>query len=284
MSWARRTRRTGVRRYVNPVTLGGLVLVVITAAPLLWMALTSFKTPVEAGASPPTVIPEDPTLDNYHDALVTADMGRYLFNSAVVCVSSTAVVLGLALFAGYALARLPMRGRAPIMVGLLMISVFPVIAVVTPLYLVERQLGLLNSYPGLIVPYVAFHLPFAIWMLRNSLLDIPTELEEQATIDGATANRTLFSVILPQAGPALFTAGVFTFTACWTEFLMALTLNSENNLRTIPVGIAIFGDRYQVPYGTIFAAAMAATLPIALLVLVFRRAVLSGLTDGAVKG
>jgi multiple sugar transport system permease protein len=284
MSWARRQRRTGVRRYLNPVTLGGLVLVVITAAPLAWMALTSLKTPVEAGASPPTLIPEDPTLDNYHDALVTADMGRYLLNSTIVCVSSTGVVLGLALFAGYALARLPMRGRAPVMVALLMISVFPMIAVVTPLYLVERELGLLNSYPGLIVPYVAFHLPFAIWMLRNSLLDIPTELEEAATIDGATPNRTLFSVILPQAGPALFTAGVFTFTACWTEFLMALTLNSENELRTIPVGIAIFGDRYEVPYGTIFAAAMAATLPIALLVLVFRRTVLSGLTDGAVKG
>jgi trehalose/maltose transport system permease protein len=284
MSYGRGRRRTGVRRYVNPVTLGGLVLVVVTAAPLVWMAVTSFKTPVEAGEYPPTPIPEDPTLDNYHDALVTADMGRYLLNSVIVCVSSTAVVLGLALFAGYALARLPMRGRAPIMVGLLMISVFPVIAVVTPLYLVERELGLLNSYPGLIVPYVAFHLPFAVWMLRNSLLDVPTELEEQATIDGASANRTLFSVILPQAGPALFTAGVFTFTATWTEFLMALTLNSENDLRTIPVGIAIFGDRYQVPYGTIFAAAMAATVPIALLVLIFRRTVLSGLTDGAVKG
>lgn len=284
MSWARRRRRTGARRYLNTVSLGGLAIAVITAAPLLWMALTSFKTPVEAGASPPTPLPEDPTLDNYHDALVTADMGRYLLNSVVVCVSATAVALGLALFAGYALARLPMRGRSPIMVGLLMISVFPIIAVVTPLYLVERQLGLLNSYPGLIIPYVAFHLPFAVWMLRNAMLDLPTELEEAATIDGASANRTLLSVILPQAGPALFTAGVFTFTACWTEFLMALTLNSENDLRTIPVGIAVFGDRYEVPYGTIFAAAMAATVPIALLVLIFRRAVLSGLTEGAVKG
>ncbi|MEV1007852.1 carbohydrate ABC transporter permease [Streptomyces sp. NPDC049881] len=276
--------RRGVRRYVNPVTIGALVLVAVTAAPLVWMALTSFKSPAEAGASPPTLLPDDPTLDNYRTAMDAADMDRYLLNSVVVCVSATAVVLGLALFAGYALARLPMRGRGPVMVGLLMISVFPVIAVVTPLYLVERRLGLLNSYPGLIIPYVAFHLPFAIWMLRNSLLDLPGELEEAATIDGAGPVRTLLSVILPQAGPALFTAGVFTFAATWTEFLMALTLNSENDFRTIPVGIAVYGDRYQVPYGVVFAAAMAATVPIAVLVLAFRRTVLSGLTDGAVKG
>ncbi|MFI7274364.1 carbohydrate ABC transporter permease [Streptomyces sp. NPDC049879] len=276
--------RRGVRRYVNPVTIGALVLVAVTAAPLVWMAVTSFKSPAEAGASPPTLLPDDPTLDNYRTAMDAADMDRYLLNSVAVCVSATAVVLGLALFAGYALARLPMRGRGPVMVGLLMISVFPVIAVVTPLYLVERRLGLLNSYPGLIIPYVAFHLPFAIWMLRNSLLDLPGELEEAATIDGAGPVRTLLSVILPQAGPALFTAGVFTFAATWTEFLMALTLNSENDFRTIPVGIAVYGDRYQVPYGVVFAAAMAATVPIAVLVLAFRRTVLSGLTDGAVKG
>ncbi|MDT0309354.1 carbohydrate ABC transporter permease [Streptomyces sp. DSM 44917] len=284
MSGGRYRRRRGVRRYLNPVTVGGLFLVVVTAAPLYWMAVTSFRSPQEAGASPPRPFPEDPTLENYRYALDAADMDRYLLNSVVVCVSATAIVLGLALFAGYALARMPMRGRGPVMVGLLMISVFPVIAVVTPLYLVERELGLLNSHAGLIVPYVAFHLPFAIWMLRNALLDLPGELEEAATIDGAGPNRTLFSVILPQAGPALFTAGVFTFTATWTEFLMSLTLNSENDARTIPVGIALYGDRYQVPYGVIFAAAMAATVPIALLVLVFRRAVLSGLTDGALKG
>jgi multiple sugar transport system permease protein len=284
VSWRQTRRRRGVRRYLNPVTLGGLLLVVITAAPLYWMAVTSFKTPVEAGASPPTFFPENPTLDNYRRAWGEADMDRYLANSAIVSVSATVIVLGLALFAGYALARTPMRGRSTVLVGLLMISVFPVIAVVTPLYLVERHFGLLNSYPGLIVPYVAFHLPFAVWMLRNSLLDLPVELEESATIDGASANRTLFSVVLPQAGPALFTAGVFTFTACWTEFLMALTLNSDSRLRTIPVGIALFGDRYEVPYGTIFAAAMTATVPIAFLVLVFRRTVLSGLTEGAVKG
>lgn len=281
---SRGRRRTGVRRHLNPVSVGGLLLALITAAPLYWMAVTSLKAPAESGNPSPTLIPKDPTLANYRQALGASGMDQYLLNSAVVCVSATVVVLSLALFAGYALARLPVRGRGPIMVALLMISVFPLIAVVTPLYLVERELGLLNSYPGLIIPYVAFNLPFAVWILRNSLLDLPHELEEAATIDGAGPTRTLLSVILPQARPALFTAGVFTFTATWTEFLMALTLNSENGMRTIPVGIALFNGQHTVPYGTIFAGAMAATVPIALIVLVFRRAVLSGLTDGAVKG
>ncbi|WP_031065704.1 carbohydrate ABC transporter permease [Streptomyces ochraceiscleroticus] len=277
-------RRTGVRRYVNVVNLGALVLVAVTALPLLWMAVTSFKTARENGTLPPTPVPLHPTLANYRQALGFAGFDRYLLNSAVVAVSATAIVLGLGLFAGYALARTPMRGRGPVMTGLLMISVFPTIAVVTPLYLVERELGLLNSYWGLIIPYTAFHLPFAIWILRNSLLSIPYELEEAATVDGAGPTRALLSVILPQARPALFTAGVFTFTATWTEFLMALTFNSEDAYRTVPVGIALFSSQYEIPYGTIFAGAMAATVPIALLVLVFRRAVLSGLTDGAVKG
>ncbi|GAA0465855.1 carbohydrate ABC transporter permease [Streptomyces olivaceiscleroticus] len=284
MSVRRGRGRTGVRRYVNVVNLGALVLVAVTALPLLWMAVTSFKTARENGTLPPTLVPHHPTLANYRQALGSAGFDGYLLNSAVVAVSATAIVLGLGLFAGYALARMPMRGRGPVMTALLMISVFPTIAVVTPLYLVERQLDLLNSYWGLIIPYTAFHLPFAIWILRNSLLGIPYELEEAATVDGAGPTRTLLSVILPQARPALFTAGVFTFTATWTEFLMALTFNSEDAYRTVPVGIALFSSQYEIPYGTIFAGAMAATVPIALLVLVFRRAVLSGLTDGAVKG
>ncbi|MDQ8705295.1 carbohydrate ABC transporter permease [Streptomyces sp. LHD-70] len=281
---SRYRQRTGVRRYLNVVNIGALVLAAATSLPLIWMALTSFKSPVEAGSVPPTLFPDNPTLANYGNALGSAGFGRYLLNSTVVSVSSTAIVLALALFAGYALGRLPLRGRGPIMVALLVISVFPTIAVVTPLYLVERQLGLLNGYWGLIIPYVAFHLPFAVWILRNSLLDIPYELEESATVDGASPTRTLLSVILPQARPALFTAGVFTFTATWTEFLMALTFNAEDTYRTVPVGIALFSGLYEIPFGTIFAGAMAATVPLALLVLIFRRSVLSGLTDGAVKG
>jgi multiple sugar transport system permease protein len=165
-----------------------------------------------------------------------------------------------------------------------MISVFPEIAVVPPLYLLLHRIGWLNSYQALIVPYTAFNLPFAVWILRNYFLGIPHEMEEAARVDGASTLRTVWSVILPQALPGLFTAGIFTFTACWTEFLMALTFDSSNSYRTIPVGIALFGSPNVIPFGTIFAAATVAIVPIGILVFVFRKWVVSGLTAGAVKG
>ena len=152
------------------------------------------------------------------------------------------------------------------------------------LYALLRDIGWLNSYQALIIPYTAFYLPFAIWILRNYFLAIPHEMEESARIDGANPLRTIWSVILPQAWPGLFTAGIFTFTACWTEFLMALSFNVANDYRTIPVGVALFGSQFTIPYGTLFAASVVAVVPIAILVLIFRRSVVSGLTAGAVKG
>jgi multiple sugar transport system permease protein len=193
-------------------------------------------------------------------------------------------VLVLGTLAGYALGRLPMRGKFTTLVILLMISVFPEVAVIAPLFLLMKEIGWLNSYQALILPYTAFNLPFAIWILRNYMLGIPKEMEETGRIDGAGALRTVWTIILPQALPGLFTAGIFCFTACWTEFLMALTFNDSNNFRTIPVGIADFGGNFQVPYGTIFAASVVAVVPIGILVFVFRKFVISGLTSGAVKG
>ena len=170
------------------------------------------------------------------------------------------------------------------MVTLLIISLFPAIAVIAPLYLLLRNLGWLNSYQGLIVPYTAFNLPFAIWILRNYMLGIPKEMEETGRIDGAGPLRTVWSIILPMALPGVFTAGIFCFTACWTEFLMALTFNSVNNYKTIPVGHRDVRHGAEVPYGTIFAASVVAVVPIGILVFIFRKFVISGLTSGAVKG
>src|SRR5262249_50688573 len=202
----------------------------------------------------------------------------------IVAVVATVLVLVLGTFAGYALGRLPMRGKFALLVALLMISVFPEIAVVSPLYLLLRNLGWLNSYQALILPYAAFFLPFAIWIARNYSLGIPHEMEEGARIGGAPPVRTLWSIILPQAWPGLFTAGIFTFTACWTEFLMALTFNSSNNFRTIPVGVAEFGGNFQVPYGTIFAASVVAGGPPGLPGFIFPRFVISPRPPGAGEG
>jgi multiple sugar transport system permease protein len=165
-----------------------------------------------------------------------------------------------------------------------MISVFPSVALIAPLYLLMRELHWLNSYEALIVPYTAFNLPFAIWILRNFMLGIPKEMEETGRIDGASPLRTLWTIVLPQATPGLFTAGIFCFTACWTEFLMALSFNSDNSFRTIPVGMALFAGPFSTPYGVIFAASVVVCVPIGILVFVFRKSVVSGLTSGAVKG
>lgn len=262
--------------------LAALAIAAFVALPLYWMVASSFKG--EADITSAAAIPPHPTTANYANAFHNYSFGTYLMNSAIVAVATTLLVLGLGTFAGYALARLPMRGKTAIMTALLMISLFPTIAVVAPLYLLLRDIGWLNSYQGLVLSYTALMLPFAIWILRNFFLTIPYAMEESARIDGAGPIRTVVQVIIPQALPGVFTAGVFTFVAAWTEFIIALTLNNADRYRTIAVGIALFGGQYTTPYGTIFAASAVAMLPIAILVLVFRRAVVSGLTAGAVKG
>jgi multiple sugar transport system permease protein len=280
----RKRKRTGWHRVINGVNISTLVVVIFIAAPLYWLIASSFKTPAAMGASPPQFFPSPVSGANYSQAFKQYDFGVYFRNSLIVSLVATALVLIFATMAGYALGRLPMRGKFTLMVSLLIISLFPAIAVIAPLYVLLKNVGWLNSFQGLIIPYTAFNLPFAIWIMRNYMLGIPKEMEETGRIDGAGPLRTVWSIVLPMALPGVFTAGIFCFTACWTEFLMALTFNSVNNYKTIPVGIATFGTALEVPYGTIFAASVVAVVPIGILVFIFRRFVISGLTSGAVKG
>jgi multiple sugar transport system permease protein len=276
--------RQGWHKVINRVNFSTLIVVLFIGLPLYWLIISSFKTPTNLGASPPQWWPNPWSGANYAQAFNQYDFGQYFINSVIVTIVATVLVLIFGTLAGYALGRLPMRGKFTLMVTLLMISLFPEIALIAPLYTLLKGLGWLNSYQALIVPYVAFNLPFAIWILRNYMLGIPKEMEETGRIDGAGPLRTLWTIILPMALPGVFTAGIFCFTACWTEFLMALTFNSSNGFRTIPVGVAEFGTVYTVPYGTIFAASVVAVVPIGILVFIFRKNVISGLTSGAVKG
>jgi multiple sugar transport system permease protein len=277
----RNRKRVGWHRYINGVVISTIVTALFILLPLYWLIASSFKAPNDVGTT--QLFPNPISGANYSNAFVGFDFGIYFRNSLIVTIIATALVLVLGTLAGYALGRLPMRGKFTTLVILLMISVFPEVAVIAPLFLLMKEIGWLNSYQALILPYTAFNLPFAIWILRNYMLGIPKEMEETGRIDGAGALRTVWTIILPQALPGLFTAGIFCFTACWTEFLMALTFNDSNNFRTIPVGIADFGGNFQVPYGTIFAASVVAVVPIGILVFVFRKFVISGLTSGAVK-
>jgi multiple sugar transport system permease protein len=275
-----RRNRTGWRRVFNGVNTSVLFTVLFILLPLYWLVITSFRNPSNLGSV--QWWPNPWSGANYSQAFIQYDFGSYFIHSVVVTLSATALVLVFGTMAGYALGRLPMRGKFTLMVTLLMISVFPEIAVVAPLYSLLDSFHLLNTYLALIIPYTAFFLPFAVWILRNYMLGIPKEMEETGRIDGAGPFRTLWSIILPMALPGIFTAAIFTFTACWTEFLFALTF--DINLKTIPVGISTFGTPNEVPFGTIFAASVVAVIPIGVLVFIFRKFVVSGLTSGAVKG
>lgn len=276
----RTRRRQGWHRYINLVSVATTLTVLFVTLPILWMVISSFKGPSSINTD--VILPNPFSTANYHTAFVQYDFGHAIETSLIVTVCATVLVLSLGTLAGYGLGRMPMRGKLPIMVALLMIAVFPAIAVIAPLFLIMREIGWLNSYQALILPYTAFNLPFATWILRNYFLGIPKEMEETGRIDGASPLRTVWSIVLPQATPGLFTAGVFTFTACWTEFLMALSFNPT--LKTIPVQLSTVGTIYEAPYGIIFAASVVACIPIAILVLTFRKSVVSGLTAGAVKG
>ena len=276
--------RVGWRRYLNGVNFGVVVVILFVMLPIYWLVISSLKQPASLGATPPQFFPNPLSFANYRDAFSTYGFGIYFRNSVVVTIATTILVLFFGSLAGYGLGRLPMRGKSAILITLLIISLFPGIAVVPPLYLLERTIGILNSYQALIIPYTAFNLPFAIWILRNYFQGIPKEMEETGRIDGASPWKIYWSIVMPQALTGLFTAGVFTFTAAWTEFLMALTFNNSNSFRTIPVGIALFGTPFNIPYGTIFAASVVAVIPIGILVFVFRKSVVSGLTSGSVKG
>ncbi|MCL6626203.1 MAG: carbohydrate ABC transporter permease [Alicyclobacillus shizuokensis] len=261
-----------------------ILFLLLILLPFVWMLLTSFKSPLEISQYPLTFIPERFTSGNYHDAFSRYGFAGYIRNSVIVSVASTFCVLALASMAGFAVARLPIRSKGAVMVALLVISMFPPIAIVTPLYMLLRTVGWLNSYQALIIPYTAFNLPFAVWILRNYFLQVPGALLEAATVDGATVFQSFWRIFLPLTRPGLFTAAVFTFVAAWTEFFMALVFNSSDSMRTIPVGIALFSGQYNVPYGTIFAGSVVSLVPIVVLVILFRKWIVSGLTSGAVKG
>jgi len=259
-----------------PVTIG------LLAAPLAWIALASLGP--DAGVFAGGTGVADLSLANYR-ALV-ADRGFLLAvrNSLVVAGLTTAIALPLAACCAYALARLPFRGRGPLLALLLAVSMFPQISVVAPLFLVLRELHLINTYPGLVLPYVTFTTPLAVWLLTGLIRQLPREVEEAALMDGASRLRAMRDVVLPLAAPALASTAILTFLYAWNEFLFALSFTFDADRQTVPVAVALLRGRYQVPWGQVLAAAVLASLPVACVVAAFERRIVAGLTAGAVKG
>lgn len=274
------------RRIFNRIALAALVALAIiwSLAPYLWTLFTSFKTERELYQFPVTYFPKAPTIINYIQVFTQNPFGRFLLNSAIVTVLSTVLCLFIASLAAYAFARLKFRGREPLLVGLLVVAMIPLITLIVPLYILVRNLGLLNTYWGLIAPYVTYSLPVAIFILTAFFREIPPELEEAALIDGCTRLNTLWRIIAPLAAPGLITAGIIVFVYTWNEFLIAMTLTSTTGVRTITVGVALYRGEFTFPWGVISAAVALATVPIMALILLGQRLVVRGLTAGAVKG
>jgi multiple sugar transport system permease protein len=261
-----------------------IVVVALALIPVLWMVSLSFKTP--AAVLDPSYIPKQWTWSNYSQILSTSQFIRPLVNSIGIGVISTLIAVVLASMAAYAVARLRFPGKSVLIGMALLIAVFPQIALVTPMFSIERSLGLFNTWPGLIIPYVAFGLPLGIYTLSAFFREIPWELEKAAKMDGATPFQAFVKVIAPLAAPGMVTTAILVFFACWNDFLFAISFTSTTASRTAPASIAYFSgsSQFTVPTGPIAAAAVVITIPIIIFVLFFQRRIVAGLTSGAVKG
>ena len=267
--------------------IGIVVVVFFALLPVVWIFMVSLKTP--ATVSDGAFIPKDFTLDNYttlFEGGFDSPLLRPLINSISIALIATVIAVTLAAFTAYAIARLDFPGKGLILGGALAIAMFPQISVVGPLFDMWRTLHLYDTYPGLIIPYLTFSLPLAIYILVAFFREIPWELEQAAQVDGATPWQAFRKVILPLAAPGVFTAAILVFIFAWNDFIFAITLTSSDKSRTVPAAIAFFqGDsQFTAPTGNIAAAAVLVTIPIIIFVLIFQRRIVAGLTAGAVKG
>jgi len=250
--------------------------------PFFWQAATSLRSPGDIASG--SWAPAGLTLKNYR-AVFSGEyrFARYLLNSLTVAGTTALLSVVLGSLAGYALSRQRFRQRSAVLFGILAASMFPQISAVSPLFLLFRKLGLLNTQAGLIIAYTGFGLPLAVWLMVNFFSQLPQEMEEAAAVDGASFGQTIRHVLVPLAAPGVFTAAILVFIFAWNEFVLALTLNTGEAMRTVTVGIAMFPGQYEMPWGVIFAASTVITLPLVALVLVLQRRIVSGLLAGSVK-
>jgi multiple sugar transport system permease protein len=264
------------------IWLAVVAIIIFCLFPFYWLLNVSLKTGADLSSS----VPPHPTLDNYSSIFKNDDFTNGLKNSTIVAFSVTILALTFGSFAAYALARLKMRGKFLVLGIVLSVTTFPQIAIAAPLFKLWTDISLYNTRIGLIIPYLTFALPLAIYILTSFFKEIPKDLEEAALVDGATHFQAFRKVVVPLAAPGLATAGILTFIAAWNEFLLATTLTSSKSARTVPAAIAFFtgSTEFEQPLGTISAASVVISIPLIILVLLFQKRIVAGLTAGAVKG
>ena len=280
-----RGRRKGIFQR-GLVVVAPVAALVVALAPVYWMITISLKTEVDQFASPPKWFTFTPTLQHYYDAFVTRSFGQYLLTSAIVAVVSTVCALTIGTAAAYALTRfrLPYGLDRRLSLWILSTRMFPAIVTAVPLFLMMRDLRLLNTKASLIIVYTAFNLPFVVWMMRGFFAEVPRDLEEAALVDGDSRLGALVRVILPLVSPGLAATAVFCLIVSWNEFLFALVLTQTDAAMTLPVGIAGRVTQYEIKWGVMSAAGVVAMMPILVFALAMQRYLVRGLSLGAVKG
>lgn len=262
------------------------VAVVYTVFPIYWALNISLMPRAEVRQIPVAYLPTPPTLDNYISVIQNGIYLRALLNSAIVAGGATVLALVFGSLAACAIGRFHFRGRRPMLYLVLSMTMFPQIAVVGALYQMIVKAGLYNTHAALITTYLLTTLPFTVWVLASFFRSLPKELEESAYVDGASPFQTFWRILLPLSAPGLVTTGLLAFIQSWNEYLFALSFTADRTAQTVPVVIAQFpGEtQYEIPYGEIMAGSLVATVPLILLVLVFQRRIVAGMTAGAVKG
>ncbi len=281
-----KVRQAPQRNWLRPrlMWLAVVLICVFCLFPFYWLINVSLKTGSDLASA--DIFPPSPTLDNYDSIFKNDNFTSALKNSVIVTTITTVLALVVGSFAAYALARLRFKRKFLILAAILSISTFPAIAIAAPIFQLWNDFGLYDTRIGLIIPYLTFALPLAIYILTSFFKEIPKELEEAALVDGATYFQAFRKVVLPLAAPGLVTAGLLTAFFVWNEFLLAVTLTSSPDAFTVPVSVANFtgSQRFEVPLGTISAASVVITIPMVLAVIIFQKRIVAGMTAGAVKG
>ena len=268
-------------------TIAVIVVLVIALFPFYWTLITSVKVDSEINTSPPTLVPHSFTLNNYIQAFSSTQpaFAKDLLNSTLVAIITTILSLIFGSIAAYAISRTKFRGKSGVLAIALSVQMFPLIALVGPLYVFfTGSFNVYNTYVALVIPYLVIALPVTIYFLTSFFNDLPPDLEEAALVDGTTRLGALWRIILPLTAPGVFTTAILSFITVWNDFLFGLTMTSDSNAQTVTVAIPLFNGEHQIAFGEVSAAAIIVTIPLVIMVLFLQRRIVSGLTAGAVKG
>src|SRR3954453_14209234 len=267
--------------------VGGILIVIYCLFPIAWIISLSFKAPADIANG--QFLPTSFSWENYTTILTGSASELFLpalRNSFGICLIATFISCVLSMFAAYVIARLDFPGKKLILGTALGVAIFPVISIVTPLFNLWRQIGLYDTWIGLIIPYLSLTLPISIWTMSAFFREIPWEMEQAAQVDGATTWQAFRKVIVPLAAPGVFTTAIIAFFIAWNDFAYGISLTSTSAARPVPAALGLFtgASQFVSPTGSIAAAAVIVTIPVVVLVLLFQRRIVAGLTNGAVKG